>query len=106
MPQNKTAYALVEDSLSMHRTASNETSLMSEISIIINEENVIAPGQGKKSVSRLSDEFCEKQALAYLLPKGKFAYDTPRDISISLSPYFTKGLLNLHKMHIIYFYSS
>ena len=39
----------VEDALNMHRTASNETTLVSEIPYIINEENVlIAPGQGKK----------------------------------------------------------
>ena len=42
-------YASVEDPLNMHRTASNETNLVSEIPNIINEENVIAaPGQGKK----------------------------------------------------------
>ena len=35
----------------MHRTASNETVPVSEISYIINDENVIiAPGQGKKHV--------------------------------------------------------
>ena len=33
----------------MHRTASNERTLVSEIPSTINEENVIiAPGQGKK----------------------------------------------------------
>ena len=38
----------------MHRTASNETTLVSEIPNITNEENVII-------ASVLSDEFCEKQ---------------------------------------------
>ena len=39
----------VEDPLNMHRTASNETTVVSEISNIINDENVIvAPGQGRK----------------------------------------------------------
>ena len=32
----------------------------------------IIPGQGKKVVAILSDEFCENQAFPYLLPKGKF----------------------------------
>ena len=44
----------------MHRTASHETTLVSEIPniIIINEGDVIiAPGQGKKPVSILSDEY-------------------------------------------------
>ena len=46
----KTECASVEDPLNMHRTASNETTLVSEIPNIINEENVlIAPGQGKKN---------------------------------------------------------
>ena len=46
----------------MHRTGSNETDLVSEIASIINDENVIiAPGQEKKTVSILNDEFCEKQ---------------------------------------------
>ena len=41
----------IEDPLSMHRTASNETALLSEIPLITNHGNVkIAPGQGKKSV--------------------------------------------------------
>ena len=57
----------------MHRTASNETTLVSQIPNIINDENVIiSPGQRKKIVSILSDEFWEAQSFPYLLPKGKF----------------------------------
>ena len=49
----------VEDPLSMHRTGSNETELVSEIPSIIKDEKVIiAPGQGKKPVPILNDEFC------------------------------------------------
>ena len=60
---NETEYDSVEDTLSMHRTASNETALVSEVSYIINDENVIiASGQGKKPVSILSNGFCEEQA--------------------------------------------
>ena len=74
----KTECASVEDPLNMHRTASNETTLVSEIPNIINEQNVlIAPGQGKKTVSILRDEFCEEQAFPYLLPKGKLGYKAP-----------------------------
>ena len=41
-------YASIEGSLNMHRTASNERTLVSEIPSTINEENVIiATGQGK-----------------------------------------------------------
>ena len=42
---NETEYGSVEDRLSMHRTGSNKTVLLSEIPSIINDENVIiAPG--------------------------------------------------------------
>ena len=45
---NKTVYGSIEDSLSMHRTCSNETAVVSDISHITDDENVIiAPGQGK-----------------------------------------------------------
>ena len=43
---SEAGYASVEDLLNMHRTATNETTLISEIPSTINEENVnIAPGQ-------------------------------------------------------------
>ena len=62
----------------MHRTASNETTLVSDIPNIINEEDVIiAPEQGKKTVLILNNEFCKKQTFPYLLPKGKFGYNVP-----------------------------
>ena len=38
---NKTKYGSVEDPLSMHRTRSNETTLLSEFLSIINNKNVI-----------------------------------------------------------------
>ena len=45
---NETEYASVENPLGMHRTASNDKDLVSEIPNIINDENiVIAPGQEK-----------------------------------------------------------
>ena len=51
-------FALIVDPLNMHRTVSHETTLVSEIPNIINEGDVIiAPGQGKKPVSILSDEY-------------------------------------------------
>ena len=41
--RSETEFALVEDPLNMHRTASNEISLVSDIPNIINDENVIIP---------------------------------------------------------------
>ena len=61
--ESETEFASVEDPLNMHRTASSETTLVSEIPNIIDEENVIiAPAQGKTPVSILSVKFCEEQA--------------------------------------------
>ena len=55
---SKTEFASVEDSINMHKTKSDETTFALKIPIIIDEENVnIAPRQGKKTVSVLSDEF-------------------------------------------------
>ena len=49
---SETEFASVEDLLNMYRTTSNETTLVSESSNIINEENVIIPPeQGKPPAS-------------------------------------------------------
>ena len=54
------------------RYASNETTLVSRIPNIINEENAITPsGKEKIAVSILIVEFCPKQALPYFLLAGK-----------------------------------
>ena len=66
-----TEFTSVEDPLNKHRTASNETTLDSEIPNIINKENfIIAPSQGKKLLLILSDEFFEEQVFPYLLRQG------------------------------------
>ena len=49
--------------------------------------------QGKEI---LSDEFCEEQALNYLLLTGRFEYDALRDIPISLVWCFNQRLLNFN----------
>ena len=49
--RSETEFASVEDPLNIHRTASYETTLVSEIPNIINDKNVIiASGQGKKQL--------------------------------------------------------
>ena len=82
----------------MHRDGSNETAPVSEIPYIINDENVIiAPGQGKIPISILNDEFFEEHACPYLLAKGKFGYEAPRDIPVSPAQYFNQRLLNFNQ---------
>ena len=82
-------YDSVGEPLNMHRSASYETTLASEILNIINAKNVIiVPGQRKQPVSILGDEFCEKKTFLYLLPKSRIVYNASRDIPISLDWYF------------------
>ena len=62
---NETEYGSVEDPLSMHRTGSNEASLVSKIPSMINNENVIiAPAQGKKPVSGKKEKGKEKTSIS------------------------------------------
>ena len=58
---NETERGSAEDPLSMQRTESNETAIVSGIPSITIDENVtIAPGQGKKTVSIFTDYiFCQ-----------------------------------------------
>ena len=91
-------YASVDDPLNKHRTATNETTPISEIPNIINEKNVIiAPGQGNSPDSILGDEFREEQVFHYLLSKGKFGYSVARDIPVSPAGYFNQRLLNFNQ---------
>ena len=96
--ETETEYASVEDPLNIHRTASNETTLVSDIPNIVNNENIIfAPSQEKTPVSVLIDEFCGEQTFPYLLPTGKFGYNAPRDIPISPARYFNQSLLSFNQ---------
>ena len=65
----------MDDPLNLHRVAANETTLISEIPSIIDEDNItIAPGQGNTSLLILRDHYCEELASPYLFPTGKFNY--------------------------------
>ena len=95
--EKQTEYDLVEDPLNMNRTALNELHF-SVISNVINKEDVvIAPGQRKKPVSILDDEFCEVQAFHYFLGKGKLSYNAPQGFPISPIGFFNKRLLNVNQ---------
>ena len=71
--RSETEPATVDNSLNIHRTALNKTTLVSEIPNIINEEMFITLGQGKKTVLILSEKFCEEQAFPYHLLKVNLA---------------------------------
>ena len=92
-------FASAEDPLNMHRTALNETALVSKIANLIDKQNlIIEPRQGKTQVLVLSDSICEEQVLfSYLLPKGKFTFNSPRNIPVSRARYFDQSLLNFNQ---------
>ena len=62
-----------------------------------NENIIITPGQRRKRVSVLKDESCEEQVFPYLLPTGKFGYNTPRDIPKTPARYFNQRLLKFNQ---------
>ena len=82
----------------MHRSASNEATLVSEIPNIIDQKNVIiAPERGKTPFSIFSDEFCEEQQFPHLFLKRKFGFNPPRNIPICPSRYLNQRLLNFNQ---------
>ena len=99
----------VDDPLNAHRAAGYETTLVSEIPTIIEDNNVImAPGQGKTPVSVLNDDHCEKLAFPYFFPTGKFGYKVKHEMPISPVKYFNQLLLNFRQSftsdpHYIFF---
>ena len=61
--------------LDQNRSAANETVLISENqSAAGREELTIVPGENKKVVLFLSDQYCEELAHPHMFPTGKFGY--------------------------------
>ena len=61
---------------------------------------LLLPRARKKTVSILTNEFCEEQTFSSLLPKGKLGYNVPRDIPISPARYFNQLLWNFNQYFI------
>ena len=74
------------------RTFCISTSFISNTST--SQEICIAPGEGKKPNSLVTDDNCELLAFPYLFPAGKFGYDIQRDTKLSSAKYFNQLLLN------------
>ena len=85
---------LGENPLDQFRTSANETCLISNIPCEDNECINIAPGEGKKTVSVFSDQYCEELAHPYLFPTGKYGFKVARDVPLSPVKYFNQRLLN------------
>ena len=85
----------VENPLDQYRISANESALIPTIPCEINEENItVAPGEGLKPISILTDKHCEELAHPYLFPTGKFGYNIDREIYLSPVKYFNQRLLN------------
>ena len=85
----------VENPLDQYRISANEGALIPTIPCEINEENItVAPGEGLKPTSILTDKHCEELAHPYLFPTGKFGYNIDRAIYLSPVKYFNQRLLN------------
>ena len=85
----------VENPLDELRIGSNESVLTPKIPYQIDQESItIAPGEGKKPMSILTDKHCEELAYPYLFPTGKFGYKVKRVVALSATKYFNQRLLN------------
>ena len=92
--KSKLNFELLDDPLNFHRVAANETTLISEIPGIIDEDNItIAPGQGKTPLPILRDDYCKELAFPYLFPTEKFGYKVKREVPLSPVKYFSQRLL-------------
>ena len=89
--QNKLNFEMLNGSLNLRRTAVNETTLISEIPSIIDEDNIpVAPEQGETPRSILRDDYCEELAFLYLFSQGKFGYKVKREVSNLPIKYFNQ----------------
>ena len=84
---------LEEDENPQHQHQYNLPESLLILDIPSLEEISIAPGEGKKPNSLISNENCKALAFPYLFPKWKFAY-IQCDVKLSSVKYFNQQLLN------------
>ena len=85
-----------EDPLAQFQTPSAETTITTEIPLLdeLEEGIIIAPGEGKKPLSILHDDYCEEMAHPHLFPTGKFGYKGKWKFHLIPSKYFNQRLLH------------
>ena len=85
----------IDNPLDRYRLGANDSALIPTIPCQINEEDItIAPGEGIKPLSILTDKHCEELAHPHLFPTGKFGYKVDRKVPLSPIKYFNQRLLN------------
>ena len=79
-----------DNPLAEFRTSSNKTAVISEIltAAEVEEAFTVAPGEGKKPLRVLNDNFCEELAHPPLFSIGKYGYKVERDIELTPNKYF------------------
>ena len=87
---------IYKDPLFKFRSPSVETTIISEVpsNCELEQEIIIAPGEGKQPVSVLNEKFCEENAHPHLFPSGRYGYQIEREIPLSPSKYFNQRLLH------------
>ena len=60
----------------------------------LEEGIVVAPGEGKKPLSMLHDDYCEEMAHSHLFPTGKFGYKVKWKFHLTPSKYFNQRMLH------------
>ena len=85
-----------ENSLAHFQTPSAETNITTEIPTLdeLEEGIEIAPGEGKKPLSILHDDYCEEVAHPHLFATGKFGYKVKRKSHLAPSKYLNQRLLH------------
>ena len=84
-----------ENPLAQFQTPSAETIITTKIPTLdeLEEGIVIAPGEGKKPLSILHDDYCKERAHPRLFPTGKFGYKVKQKFHLTPSKYFNQILL-------------
>ena len=85
-----------ENPLAQFQTPSAETTITTEIPTLdeLEEGIVIAPGEDKKPLSILHDDYCEEMAHPHLFPTDKFGYKVKRKFHLTPKKYFNQRLLH------------
>ena len=100
-----------ENPLAQFQTPSAETIITTEIPTLdeLEEGIVIAPGEGKKPLSILHDDYCKERAHPRLFPTGKFGYKVKHKFHLTPSKYFESNIVALftticfrHRLYIFH----
>ena len=84
-----------ENPIAVFQSTSLETTITTKTPTIgeLEESIVIAPGEGKKTIS-IFNIYCEEMTHPHIFPTGRFSYKVKRNVPSTPSKYFNQRLLN------------